>query len=126
MSGKQSTQYHMGTPMGGSVPADLTPSLALNAVMPTAAPASDKPNAHPAPPAPPQQPPLVGELRCPAPACGEPIVSVGPDGAAWLHVYERQLHRPHKLQLSDLPLAWRCHRCGEPVVIAAPVAPDAE
>lgn len=126
-SGKQQTQYHMGTPMGGSggtsVPADLTPSLDLNALTTRTAPASDTPPAAPIEPA---GPPLVAPLVCAGVACGEPIVYIGQDGAAYLRVHERQIPRPHKLQPADLPLVWKCHRCGEPVTITASDATDGD
>ena len=101
------------------VPADLTPSLDLNAVGGMAVPSAPPIQAD-APPAAPKEPPLVPALACQAQACGEALVYIGQDGAAYLRVMERQVLRPHKLTETDLPLTWRCPRCGTPTVIAAP------
>lgn len=116
MAGRQ--QNHMGIPVSG-IPADLTPSLDLNAVVGKAAPSAAAETVT-AQPAQPKEPPIVPALACQAQACGEALVYIGQDGAAYLRVMERQVLRPHKLTETDLPLTWRCPRCGTPTVIAAP------
>lgn len=49
--------------------------------------------------------------------CGETIVHIAPGGAAVLHTYERHVLRPHILAEGDLPLAWRCPHCDQPLTI---------
>ena len=54
------------------------------------------------------------DIRCP---CGEVLVHIAPGGAAILHVYERQVMRPHILADADLPLVWHCQHCGQETII---------
>lgn len=56
------------------------------------------------------------QVQC---ACGEVLVHIAPGGAAILHVYERTVLRPHVLEESDLPLAWRCPHCQQETTIGA-------
>ena len=57
------------------------------------------------------------EITC---MCGQILVHIDhASHAAILHVFERNVLRPHALVDGDLPLNWRCHACGQVTTIGA-------
>lgn len=66
----------------------------------------------------------ASEVRCGA--CDEVLVSIARTATAEaiLQVYERQVLRPHTLTDEDLPLNWRCPKCGAPTTIGAAAAEE--
>lgn len=78
--------------------------------------------------APPEEQPISrvprAEVRCGA--CDEVVVSIArtPAAEAILHVYERQVLRPHTLTDEDLPLNWRCPKCGAAIIIGETIGAE--